>query len=280
MGRRARRRLLESALMSWKTPPKGWSAPGTGREHAARLPGVDERLAPPETRVEYVGGIEMFAAPANPPHAIDHARLAYVLGSVVKPEYQFAVDMLTRTAETSDFAPDASVFAMNAKTGKRKLEELAFEVCDEQPLGVPTDKARRLAKRGVRRIFCILVKPRRVLEWDDDADTWKNLPHKATIEDTCFVAPVEVGALLDAALAGDNVARAMLARNAKPIEEALEREHAEGRLEEARASIRELCEVLDVSWTSKRAAEVERLGNEALRDLRAALVRERRWPAR
>jgi hypothetical protein len=270
--------------MSWKSPPKGWSAPGTGRDHALGLPGVDERLVQPEMRGEYVGGIEMFAAPANPPHAMDHARLAYVLGSVVKTSYRFAVDMLTRTTEVSDFAPDASVFAMGAKAGKRKLEELAFEVADEQPIGVPTNKARILSKRGVRRIFCILVKPRRVLEWDHEADTWKNLPHESTIEDPCFAAPLEVGALLDAALADDNVARALLARGAKPIEEALERRHSEGRaegeLDADRRSIRELCEVLEVSWTAERAAEVERLGADALRALRTELVRERRWPPR
>lgn len=266
--------------MSWKSPTKGWSAPGAGREHAAHLPGVDERLVQPEMRGEYVGGLEVFAAPANPPHAMDHARLAYVLGSVVKTSYRYAVDMLTRTDETSDFAPDASVFAAGAKAGKRKLEELAFEVADEQPIGVPTNKARLLSKRGVRRIFCILVKPRRVLEWDHEADTWKNLPHKSTIEDPCFAAPLEVGALLDAALADDNVARALIARGAKPIVEALQREHAEGELHADRRSIRELCEVLEVSWTTKRAAEVERLDADALRALRADLVRQRRWPPR
>ena len=266
--------------MSWKTPEKGWSAPGVGSAHAARLPGVDQRLAQPETRVEYIGGIEVFAAPANPPHAIDHARLAYVLGSVVKPSYQFAVDMLTRTAETSDFAPDASVFSMNTKTGKRKLEELAFEVSDEQPIGVPTDKARRLTQRGVRRVFCILVKLRRVLEWDRAADTWKNLPHASVIEDPCFVAPLEVGALLDAAHAGENVARALIARGAKPIADEMERKLAEGRTEADRRSIRELCDVLEVAWTAKRAAEVLRLDGDALRVLRADLVRQRRWPSR
>ncbi len=270
--------------MSWKSPPKGWSAPGAGHGPSARLPGVDQRLAQPETRVEYLGGIEVFAAPANPPHAMDHARLAYVLGSVVKPTYRYAVDMLTRTAETSDFAPDASVFSMNERTGKRKLEELAFEVSDEQPIGVPTDKARRLTARGVRRVFCILVKSRRVLEWDRAADTWRNLPHASTIDDPCFGAPLEVGALLDATRAEDNVARALLARGARPLEEALGREHeegrAEGRAEEARASIRELCEALGISWTDRRAAEVARTEADALRSLRSELVRERRWPRR
>jgi len=150
--------------MSWKTPPDGGSAPGAGSDHDARLPGVDERLVQPEMRSEYVEGIEIFAAPANPPHAMDHARLAYVLGSVVKTSCRYAVDMLTRTTELSDFAPDASVFSMGDGGSERKLEELAFEVADEQPIGVPTNKARLLARRGVRRIFCILVKSRRVLE--------------------------------------------------------------------------------------------------------------------
>ena len=36
----------------------------------------------------------------------------------------------------------------------------------------------------------------------------------------------------------------------------------------------------DVAGGPVAAAEVERLDTEALRELRAALVRERRWPAR
>src|SRR4051812_4453474 len=91
------------------------------------FPGVDDRLAPPETRVEYLDGIELFAAPAEGPHATMHADLAYVLRAHVAPPYLAAVDLLTRTEEASDFAPDASVFE-EFSNGERKLEEFAFEI--------------------------------------------------------------------------------------------------------------------------------------------------------
>lgn len=65
--------------------------------------------------------------------------------------------MLTRTSRQSDFAPDASVFPeeRDPVTGGRKLEELAFEVASTQRLANATRKARGLAARGVRRVFCL-----------------------------------------------------------------------------------------------------------------------------
>jgi hypothetical protein len=99
-------------------------------------PRIDERLAPPETRVEYLHGIEMFAAPAEPPHAMQHFELARVLGTHVAQGYRGAIDMLACTSGASDFAPDASVFPADPdpRTGGRQLEELAFEIASEQSL--------------------------------------------------------------------------------------------------------------------------------------------------
>jgi hypothetical protein len=37
-------------------------------------------------------------------------------------------------------------------SGQRQLEEVAFEVCSEPSLEVPTFKARELVGRGVRRV--------------------------------------------------------------------------------------------------------------------------------
>lgn len=195
----------------------------------ARPPSIDDRLAPPETRLEYLDGIEIFAAPAAPPHAMQHFDLTYVLGAHVATGYRGAVDMLTRTGETSDFAPDASIFSTepDLETGGRRLEELAFEVTDKQALAVPTDKARKLIARGVRRVFCILVKQRRMLEWSRETDAWTPLPPHALLEDPCLSRPLSIDAILGAATADDAVARALLAKGVPALEAALaEREQA------------------------------------------------------
>ncbi|WP_437970135.1 Uma2 family endonuclease [Sorangium sp. So ce260] len=200
-------------------------APPAGRAR----PRVDDRLAPPETRVEYLDGAELFAAPADAPHATQHFDLTYVLGAHVAAGYRGAVDMLTRADYGSDYAPDASVFAQKPdRGGHRRLEELAFEVSDKQALAVPTSKARRLIDRGVRRVFCILVKQRRVLEWSRETDGWQPLPKDAVIEDRCLVRPLPIQALLDATSSDDAVARALLQKGVPALEAALAEGEARG----------------------------------------------------
>ncbi len=193
-------------------------------------PRIDERLAPPETRLEYLNGVEIFANPADPPHAVEHSELTYVLRAPTAPGYRCAVDMLTRTSEASDIAPDCSIFpeAPDPVTGGRQLEELAFEVSSEQALSVPTIKARELTKRGVRRVFCILVKQRRILEWSREVDGWATVPANAVIEDKCLVTPLPVRALLDATAADESVVRALLAKHVPFLEQTLQQARAEG----------------------------------------------------
>ena len=149
------------------------------------LPPVYERLATPETQEEYFHGELRLKMP---PHATQHSRLAYVLEAHVAEGYLGAVELLTRTGHKTDFAPDASVFPPpDPATGKRQIEELAFEICSEQDLNVPTEKARELIRRGVRRVFCIVVggpdHPRRpqlsgsyVTEWSRATNGWSPLP--------------------------------------------------------------------------------------------------------
>lgn len=193
------------------------------------FPRVDERLAPPETRLEYLHGGELFAAPADPPHATRHADLAFVLRATVAPGFTAAIDLLTRTADASDFAPDASIYpsALDAE-GHRQLEEVAFEITSEQALSVPTVKARELIRRGVRRMFCVLVKQARVLEWSRETDGWQTLLEDSSIEDRTLVRPLVVRALLDVAASDEAVARAVLAKNHPVIETALAEGEARG----------------------------------------------------
>jgi hypothetical protein len=226
--------------------PTAVLAPGASSGAGARLPGrdedaprVDERIVVPETRAEIVQGQLVWAAPADPPHATAHSDLAYVLHAHVAAGYKTAVDMLTRTSRENDFAPDASVFAAepDPATGARRLEELAFEVTSEQALAVPTEKARELARRGVRRVFAVLVKQGRALEWSRPTDGWSTLPDDATIDDACFVRPLPVRALLDAAVQDDAVAGALLARGNSVIEAALGKREASGNLDATRDAV-------------------------------------------
>lgn len=186
-------------------------------------PAPDDRLAAPETRYEVIDGERVFVSPADELHATSHLGLSYLLRAHVAPGYVGAVDLLTRTSKKSDFAPDASVFPQERDpvSGGRQLEELAFEVASTQPLADATKKARGLSARGVRRVFCLHLPGAQVLEWERDGDTWRTLANDGAIADACFVRPLPVAALLDAARLDDEVARALLAKHNPVLEHEL-----------------------------------------------------------
>ncbi|WP_437623341.1 Uma2 family endonuclease [Sorangium sp. So ce1151] len=240
--------------------------PGVREE---RRPPVDERLAPPETGVEYLGGEWFIAAPADEPHATRHSDLTHVVRAHVAPSYKVAVDMLTRTGPKSDFAPDTSVFPADPdpQTGGRRLEELAFEVASEQALSVTSAKARELVRRGVRRVFCLVVKQQRMFEWSRAAEDWVRLPEDAFIEDRCLVTPLPVRALLDAADVDDAVAHALLLKAPAPIKQALTDTRLAGELEgelaQARRAVLTALEVRGLEVPDLVRAEVSRCSDLA-----------------
>lgn len=241
------------------------SAPGRGS-----VPHVDDRLVMPETRAEILNGRLIMSPPADPPHATAHFNLNFLLGSHVAPGYIGAADMLTRTSEKNDFAPDVSVFPEGEP---RKLEELAFEVTSEQALKVPTEKARELARRGVRRVFALLVKQRRVLEWSRETDGWSTVPESGVIEDRCLVRPIAVRALVDAVAVQDEAARALLVRNNSVVARAVE--DAEARA--LRESVHALATVLGLAIDDARAGEIEAMPTTKLRALVERLTTLRSW---
>jgi hypothetical protein len=186
------------------------------------FPGVDDRLVEAEvTRDEIIGGHRIVASPAQPPHAIQHARLDYVLQARVSPGHIAATDLLTRHDLESDFATDACIYkaGVDPETGARYLEEIAFEVVSEQNERWVTEKARRMHRRGVRRIFTVWVKTQRVCEWSPENERWHPLEASAQIEDPCLVAPLSVGALLDAAMADNSVLEALVAKGLPALQE-------------------------------------------------------------
>jgi len=201
------------SVYSLKAPgPAGASLHLPGR---GSFPRLDDHLVVPEiTRDEVIAGRRVVASPASPPHATRHTDLDYVLRAHVAPGYTCAADLLTRVSETSDFASDVCIYkdGTDPATGTRYLEEIAFEVVSQQGPGDVTEKAVEMHRRGVRRIFAAFVKGPRLCEWSPASRSWRSLEAASRIEDRCLVAPLSVSALLDAALADNAVAEALIAK--------------------------------------------------------------------
>jgi hypothetical protein len=194
-------------------------APG----HGSVLPAVDDRLIAPESHAQIIDGAVVRTMGANPPHATRHFAVAHVFAGALAPGYEGAVDMLTRTDEDNDLAPDVSIFpeGTDPTTGGRLLEEIAFEVLDTERLAHATGKAEKLIARGVRRVFCVRIADRTVYEWDHTAEGWTSLDPTFEITDRCLRVPIPAGALIDRVLADDVVAQALLASRNRVIEHAL-----------------------------------------------------------
>ena len=199
-----------------------------------RLPAVDERLVAPEAHAEIVEGRVYRTMGANEPHATEHTEVAHLLRACLAKGYRVAVDMLTRATKTTDAAPDVSVFPVerDPETGGRKIEEIAFEVADTESTAHATKKARKLAMRGVRRLFYVRVEDHTVHEWRHDTATWTFLSPDAQIVDRCFALPIPVRALADELLADETVVRVVLAKKHPLVVAEIERGEARG---EARA---------------------------------------------
>lgn len=240
-----------------------------------RLPGrgsfprVDDHLVEPEvTRDEIIGGQRVVASPAQPPHADQHTLLDYLVKAHVPPGYKAATDLLTRHDEESDFASDTCVYkeGLDPTTGARYLEEIAFEVVSEQNERYVTEKARRMYRRGVRRIFTIWVKTQRVCEWSAKSESWRLLDPDSRIEDPCLVTPFSVAALLDAAMADNAVVEALAAKDNPAIrrrEAAAEargeaKGRAEGRVEGVAGAILKFLDARGVSVSSAQREEILR----------------------
>jgi hypothetical protein len=151
----------------------------------------------------------------------------------------------------------------------------------EQAISVQTDKARALVRRGVRRVFCLVAKQRKLLEWSRATDAWSAAPLD-TIDDRCFVRPLPAAALLDAALADDAVMKALRAKRHPEFlaerDEGRKEGREEGRDEGLRVAVRDLCAVLGIEVDAGRSRAIDEMEGTRLDALRAALVATRRWP--
>ena len=120
---------------------------------------------------------------------------------------------------------------MDPATGGRHLEEIAFEIVSTQRKSNATEKAVRMHRRGVRRIFTIWLKKQQVCEWSPESREWRPLAEGLAIQDLCLAVPLAVKALLVAAQADDRVFGALVAKGIPAVREHDAAVKAEGRAE-------------------------------------------------
>jgi Uma2 family endonuclease len=222
------------------------------------LPAVDERLIMPETRYELIDGEVAYVSPALEPHASRHSKLSALLEAYAADDYNAASDMLTRTSEESDMAPDGSLYpaARDPRTGGRQLEELAFEVVSTETLANAGAKAAALMARGVRRVYAIDVERKRALEWSLETRAWEILPGDGAIEDRALVLPLPIRDLVEAAKADDAVARALIAKNNPVIVSAVNEGKADGKVEGKAEAVLEVLRARELAVTSEIEAQI------------------------
>lgn len=180
-----------------------------------RAPAIDDNLLGEGCGHEIVDGEVHALTPASEAHRTGHFRLSALLRMVLRPAYKGAVDLLSRPKTSSNHAPDVSILprARDEETGGRRVEEIVFDVVDDEPRAHVTGKTRALVARGVRRAFLVDVNDGAVHEWSRDDDGWRRLADDAVLTDPCFVVPVLVRAFFDDRLAEDTTAHALLACN-------------------------------------------------------------------
>jgi hypothetical protein len=224
------------------------------------FPAVDDHLVVPEvTRDEIIAGRRVVAFPAEAPHGDKQVDLDSLLRFHVAPGYIASADLVTRFAVDSDFASDTCVRreGVDPATGRRYLEEIAFEVVSTQAERKLVEKAEVMDRRGVRRIFGIWVKGRRrVCEWSAESRSWRLLDEGSHIEDPCLATPLPVKALLDAALVPRAVVRALEIQGEPAIQELKAAAEAQGEARGVARSILKILEARGIAVSSEQREEI------------------------
>jgi hypothetical protein len=171
--------------------------PAAETTYLAPWPNPEDHLVEPGTRWEVFEGERRYVPPARPGHGDMHTQLNSLINRHVAPGYQASSSLLTRRNRDNDFATDTSVrrAGIDPATGRRYLEELAFEVFFEEPHDYTRTRARIVVTCGVRRMFAIFGKERwpgsdeaseadyTVAEWSADRDDWVVLAPSDVIAD-------------------------------------------------------------------------------------------------
>ncbi|HEX3527788.1 MAG TPA: hypothetical protein VH988_12055 [Thermoanaerobaculia bacterium] len=248
--------------LSLKAPARSGGSlhlPGRGS-----FPVVDDHLVEPEvTRDEIINGRRVVVFPAEAPHGDKQVDLDTLLRIHVAPGFIVSADLLSRFAEKADFASDTCVRreGVDPATGRRYLEEVAFEVVSTQGEPKVVEKAEVMHHRGVRRIFGVWVKGRRrVCEWSAESGSWRLLDEASQIEDPCLATPLPVKALLDAALVRRAVVQALESQGEPAIQElkaaAEARGEARGEAKGIAGSILDVLESRGIAVSSAQREEI------------------------
>lgn len=270
----------------WLVPPASGSSATVqlpGESDVRSLAYIDERLVEPETRREIIRGRRILAVPADPEYGDAHTEITTVVRVHAAPGYTVSTDLLTRAGPQSDFATDTCVrrSGINPATGSRYLEELAFEVIDEQSSKYMIERAQDLTACGVRRLIAVFVKKGEICEWSASEDRWIPLELDGLLQDPALVRPFPLRALLDAAVADDAVVDALAAKN-NPRLAQRERQREEQRFEQGleRGLVKGLetvCRVLKIRLGPHERAQMSKLDPVGLESLLARIEAERRW---
>jgi len=222
------------------------------------LPAVDERLISPGSCYEIYDGVLVHVAPAAALRDARRSKILALIEAHTGPEFDVAYRMLTRTSETSDVAPDISVFpyARDPETGGRQLERLAFEVVHTGSLAHAARKAAKLVARGVHRVLAIDGERAVALAWSPALESWSPLDERGYLEDLALAAPLPIQALLLATSTDEVTARALVIERDPAIEAARARYRAEGRRDVLSDVLFELLATRDVALDSFDRARI------------------------
>ncbi len=250
------------------------------REIERRLPPVDQHIVTPETtRDQVIRGRHVIAMPSLPEHGDPHFSLDYLLGAHVKEGYVGSTDLLTRVAERSNFASDTCVRkkGVDPKTGERYLEELAFEVVNEQSNRDINEQAEDMTARGVRRVVAVFVKKRKVCEWSTATSSWQELDLDGTFTDPTLARPIRVRDFLYSDETDNAVVHALVDKGNRVFITMVETERNDVRMKERRQAVRDLCEVLGMNVTPQQDASLDAMPLDGLDELRSRIKRNRTW---
>ena len=89
---------------------------------------VDEHIIAGGARYEILDGQVFYVPPADEPHAARQLQVGVVVTDHLANGFEAATEMLTRTSELNDFAPDVSVYptARDPETGGRQARASCF----------------------------------------------------------------------------------------------------------------------------------------------------------
>ena len=224
---------------------RSYHCPGTEESLPSKWPQVDDyRTDIDFESQEMIDGVVYDVMGSDYPHARRNGHLDYLLQGIAAPGYGTASDLKTRVDEEDDFASDSALVkeGTDPTTGRRYLEEFAFEVVHKQKESVVTKKAPRMIRRGVRRIFAVFVHTGQVKEWSPGERTWVTLHPSSVIEDDALIEPLEVAAVLDAAKADDAVVRGLEKKNNPEIRRIRSEAETQGRIRTLREVVLDLLE--------------------------------------